>query len=64
LHKEFAMDIERVLKRGSKAYVTVRLGKVGKDPRSLSPEEFFSLFTNVKKKGKGKFSAWVILEKE
>ena len=64
LHRELAMDIERVLKRGGKAYVTVRLGKLGKDPRSLSPEEFFSLFTNVKKKGKGKFSAWVILEKE
>ncbi|MBB5255265.1 class I SAM-dependent methyltransferase [Sulfurisphaera ohwakuensis] len=63
LHKELAKDIERVLKKGGKAYVTVRLGRVNKDPRALSAEEFFSLFTLIKEKGKRWLSAWVILEK-
>ncbi|WP_258712560.1 class I SAM-dependent methyltransferase [Stygiolobus caldivivus] len=63
LHKELAQDIWRVLKRGGKAYITVRLGKVGKDPRAIGAEEFFSLFSNAKEKGKTRLKAWVIIEK-
>ncbi len=62
LHKELARDIERVLKPGGKALVTIRRGG-RKDPRGLSAEEFFSLFSYVENKGTSKFNAWVILKK-
>ncbi|MUM65821.1 methyltransferase domain-containing protein [Acidianus infernus] len=63
LHKELAREIERVLKPGGKALVTIRIGKRS-DPRSLSAEEFFSLFTNIERKGLSRFHAWVILSGE
>jgi ubiquinone/menaquinone biosynthesis C-methylase UbiE len=62
LHKELAEDIERVLRKGGKGLVTIRKGR-GKDSRSLSTEEFFSLFKYIKNKGVSKLNAWVILEK-
>ncbi|BDC17620.1 hypothetical protein HS5_05100 [Acidianus sp. HS-5] len=62
LHKESAEEIERVLKPGGKAFVTIRIGR-GSDPRSLSAGEFFSLFNYIERKGSSKFHAWVVLHK-
>jgi len=62
LHKELAKEIERVLKPGGRALVTIRRFR-GKDPRSISAEEFFSLFEYIEKRGVSIFSAWVVLNK-
>ncbi len=62
LHEKLAKDIERVLKPGGVALVTIRKSR-GNDPRGISAEEFFSLFTLVRDKGESRFKAWVLLEK-
>jgi ubiquinone/menaquinone biosynthesis C-methylase UbiE len=63
LHNELAKEIIRVLKPGGLAFVSVKKGRKGSDPRSMTAEELFSLFPTYKERKNGLFTAWVLYVK-